>query len=195
MTLEEKIARIQTSSMEAARSEGNEIIESYRAALDKVFEDHKQEALRQVETRVKAETVNARQQKNQAMAKAQLDLKRQEGRVQKELKDKVFQEVMELVEHYMKTEEYKEFLLRCIEKSVEFAGGEELTIYINPSDQEMKEELELKSGTMLTISREDFIGGIRAVIRGRNVLIDHSFRTALRTEYDEFVFQGGDGVA
>nr|WP_294467831.1 V-type ATP synthase subunit E [uncultured Sellimonas sp.] len=195
MTLEEKIARIQTSSMEAARSEGNEIIESYRAALDKVFEDHKQEALRQVETRVKAETVNARQQKNQAMAKAQLDLKRQEGRVQKELKDKVFQEVMELVEHYMKTEEYQEFLLRCIEKSVEFAGGEELTIYINPSDQEMKEELELKSGTMLTISREDFIGGIRAVIRGRNVLIDHSFRTALRTEYDEFVFQGGDGVA
>lgn len=195
MTLEEKIARIQTSSMEAARSEGNEIIESYRAALDKVFEDHKQEALRQVETRVKAETVNARQQKNQAMAKAQLDLKRQEGRVQKELKDKVFQEVMELVEHYMKTEDYKEFLLRCIEKSVEFAGGEGLTIYMNPSDQEMKEELELKSGTMLTISREDFIGGIRAVIRGRNVLIDHSFRTALRTEYDEFVFQGGDGVA
>lgn len=194
MTLEEKIAEIQASSMEAARAEGNEIIESYRAALDKVFEDHKQEAIRQMETRIKAETINVRQQKNQAMAKAQLELKRQEGRVQKELKDKVFREVMELVEEYMKTEEYREFLLRCIQKSVEFAAGEELTIYINPSDKDMKEELELHSETILTISKEDFIGGVRAVIRGRNVLIDHSFRTALRTEYDEFVFQGGDGV-
>ena len=184
MTLDEKIAKIQTSSMEAARAEGNEIITSYRAALDKVFEDHKQEAVRQMETRIKAETVNARQQKNQAMAKAQLDLKRQEGRVQKELK----------VASYMKTEKYRDFLLRCIRKSVEFAGDEGLTIYINPSDQEMKEELELKSGTMLTISNEDFIGGVRAVIRGRNILIDHSFRTALRSEYDEFVFLGGDGV-
>ena len=96
MTLEEKIAEIRSSSMEAARAEGNDIIESYRRALEKVFEDHKQEAVRQMETRVKAETVNAKQQKNQAMAKAQLDLKRQEGRVQKELKDKVFREVMEL---------------------------------------------------------------------------------------------------
>lgn len=194
MTLEEKIAEIQASSMEAARAEGNEIIESYRMALDKVFEDHKQEAMRQMETRIKAETINVRQQKNQAMAKAQLELKRQEGRVQKELKDKVFREVMELVEDYMKTEEYREFLIRCIQKSVEFAAGEELTVYINPSDQRMKEELELNSGMMLTISKEDFIGGIRAVIRSRNVLIDHSFRTALRTEYDEFVFEGGDGV-
>ena len=124
MTLDEKIAKIQTSSMEAARAEGNEIITSYRAALDKVFEDHKQEAVRQMETRIKAETVNARQQKNQAMAKAQLDLKRQEGRVQKELKDKVFREVIELVASYMKTEKYRDFLLRCIRKSVEFAGDE-----------------------------------------------------------------------
>ena len=69
MTLEEKIAEIRSSSMEAARAEGNDIIESYRRALEKVFEDHKQEAVRQMETRVKAETVNAKQQKNQAMAK------------------------------------------------------------------------------------------------------------------------------
>ena len=37
MTLEEKIAEIRSSSMEAARAEGNDIIESYRRALEKVF--------------------------------------------------------------------------------------------------------------------------------------------------------------
>ena len=53
MTLEEKIAEIRSSSMEAARAEGNDIIESYRRALEKVFEDNKQEAVRQMETSVK----------------------------------------------------------------------------------------------------------------------------------------------
>ena len=38
MTLEEKIAEIRSSSMAAARAEGNDIIESYRRALEKVFE-------------------------------------------------------------------------------------------------------------------------------------------------------------
>ena len=62
MTLEEKISHLRTTSMEQARSEGNAIIDSYKEALEKVFEDHKAESLRQSETRIKAETTNARQQ-------------------------------------------------------------------------------------------------------------------------------------
>ena len=60
MTLEEKITHLKTTSMEQARAEGNAIIDSHREALDKVFEDHKAEALRQSETRIKAETTNAK---------------------------------------------------------------------------------------------------------------------------------------
>ena len=37
--------------------------------------------------------------------------------------------------------------------------------------------------------------GVRAVIRSRNILIDNSFRTQLRNEYDKFIFLGGDGNA
>ena len=46
MTLEEKIAHLQTTSMEQARLEGNVIIDTHQAALEKVFEDHKAEATR-----------------------------------------------------------------------------------------------------------------------------------------------------
>ena len=44
----------------------------------------------------------------------------------------------------------------------------------------------------LTVSAEDFRGGVRAVIRSRNILIDNSFKTQLRNEYDKFMFAGGD---
>lgn len=180
--------------MEAARAEGNEIIQSYKAALDKVFEDHKREALRQAETRVRAESTSARQKKNQAMAKAQLDLKRRQGKVQQELKDRLFAEVKEQLEAFMKTPDYDRFLEDCIRSALQFAPDEEMTIYINPSDREKKEQLEQRTGAVLTVSVEDFSGGMRAVLRARNILIDHSFKTSLANEYDQFIFSGGDDI-
>lgn len=195
MTLEEKILNLQASSMEQARAEGNAIIDSHREALEKLFSDHKAEAIRQSETRIKAEATNARLSYNQATAKYQLELKRRQGKVQQELKDKVFEEAEQLVDEFMKTEAYDEFLFKCIRKAKKFAGKEEITIYINPTDEKKRAELEDAARVRLTVSAEDFKGGIRAVIRSRNILIDNSFKTQLRNEYDKFLFLGGDGIA
>ncbi len=195
MTLEEKIAHLQTTSMEQARSEGNAIIDSYKEALEKVLADHKEEAIRQSQTRIKAETKNARQELNQAMAKSQLEIKRQYGKVQLELKDKIFEETKSLLDDYMKTESYLDYLINCIHHAKHFAGEDPVVIYINPSDETKRSDLEDATGIHLTISAEDFIGGVRAVIRARNILIDNSFKTKLRNEYDSFLFLGGDGVA
>lgn len=195
MDLEEKISRLRTTSMKEARAEGNAIIDKYREALQKVLEDHKEEALRQSETRIKAETVNARLQLNQTLAHSQLELKRMQGKVQQELKDKIFAEADALVQDYMKTEDYQNYLIKCIRKSAAFANGDEVVIYINSSDKDLLPALEEAAGTELTISKEDFTGGTRAVIRSRNILIDDSFKTALRNAYDKFYFSGGDGIA
>ena len=89
--------------MEQARAEGNAIIDSHREALDKVFEDHKAEALRQSETRIKAETTNAKLALNQALAKSQLEIKRKQGKIQQELKDKIFEEAQDLIHAFMTT--------------------------------------------------------------------------------------------
>lgn len=195
MTLEEKISHLQTTSMEQARTEGNAIIDSHREALEKVFEDHKAEARHQAETRIKAETTNARLSLNQAAAKSQLEIKRQRGKVQQELKDKIFEEALSLVKDYMKTDAYNDFLLKCIRQAVRYAGPDPVTIYINPSDESRRGDLEDAARVHLTISAEDFIGGVRAVIRSRNILMDNSFKTQLRNEYDKFMFLGGDGIA
>ncbi len=195
MTLEEKIAHLQATSMEQARAEGNAIIDSHKEALEKLFEDHKTEVMRQSELRIKAETTNARLSLNQAAAKSQIEIKRRLGKVQQELKDKIFEEVMGLVNDYMKTEAYGDFLIKCIQQAVHFAGRDPVTLYINPSDESKRSDLEDATGVHLTISAEDFIGGVRAVIRSRNILIDNSFKTQLRNEYDKFIFLGGDGNA
>ena len=52
-----------------------------------------------------------------------------------------------------------------------------------------------RTGMTITISEYDFMGGMRAVIRGRNILIDHSFQAAVDHEYHQFSFAaGGAGI-
>ena len=175
MTVEEKISHIREAAMEEARARGNEIIDQHQKALEGVFKTHKQEAVMQADTRIKTETASARQQLNTVTSKGQLKLRRQLSRVQNELKNKLFEEVREMAEEYMKTEAYKELLVS----------------YIASSDEDKKEFLEKRTGMTVTVSEEDFLGGIRSIIPGRNILIDHSFSGALEKEYEEFTFKGG----
>lgn len=195
MTLEEKIAHLQETVMTEARSEGNAIIDNHKKALESLFEKHKKEATAQSEVRIKSETLRARRQVNQAAAKAETELKRALGKTQNELKVRLFDEVKELLSDFTKTDEYLDYLCSKIREATRFADGEEMTIYISPSDKEKQTELEKRTGMTITISEYDFMGGMRAVIRGRNILIDHSFQAAVDYEYHQFSFAaGGAGI-
>ncbi|MGO5052968.1 V-type ATP synthase subunit E [Lachnospiraceae bacterium LCP25S3_G4] len=195
MTLEEKIEHLQSASMAIARSEGNSIIAEHQAALDQIYKDHQEAALRQAELTIKAETNNAKQQLNKAMAKSQTELKRAQGKCQTKLKNKLFDRVHELLIAFMLTPEYEELLVQYIKKAKAFAGEEHMTVYINSSDEALKPKLEERTGITLTISAEDFMGGCRAVIHDRSILIDHSFSACLSEEYDKFLFSGGENNA
>lgn len=194
MTLEEKISHLQSAAMEEARAQGNAIIKQHEEALENLLEQHRSEAIRQSDTRIKAETTNAKQQLNMAASKAQLDLKRELSKTQSELKDRLFTEVLDLVDCYMETDDYKRLLIAYIESAARYANGESMTLYINPSDEDKKDYLEEHTGMSLTVSKEDFIGGIRAVIPERNILIDHAFKGAIGNEYHKFSFKGGAGI-
>lgn len=180
--------------MEEARAQGNSIIEQHEDALNSIFEQHRQEAVRQSDTRIKAETTHAKQQLNMAMSKAQLELKKELSQTQMELKKQLFEEVQDLVQEYMKTDEYRKLLVTYIQNAAKFADGQSMTIYINPSDIDKKDWLKEHTGMTLTISKEDFIGGVRCVIHERNILIDHAFKGAIDNEYHKFLFKGGAGV-
>ena len=194
MTIEEKITHIQNVVMAEARGEGNEIIRQHKEALEGLFETHKEEVIRQYKMRIKAETTAGRRKLNMAASKRQVTLRRERNKVQHVLKDQLFEEVKELLKEYMKTEEYREYLISHIQKAVRFAGGQSLIIYLNPTDMDKKDDLEDYTGMTITISREDFMGGMRAVLPEKNILMDYSFKGALEKEYEEFTFKGGGGI-
>lgn len=192
MTLEEKLYRLRVTSMEEARINANDIITKHKNSVDQVFADHKEVALRQAELSIKTEKNNVKQQLNKSIATYQTDLKRKQGRLQKQLKKQLFNQVKDELHMYMETSEYTDLLVSYINSAKEFAGTASITIYINPTDTEKLPLLEDRTNTILAISKEDFIGGIRSVIHDRNILIDRSFRSALAEQYENFHFTGGD---
>ena len=191
MTIEEKLQHFYDSSIEEAYQEASQMIEEHKKNLDTMLSEHKRSRRQSAEAEVKAEAENARREVNKALSAQQLMIKRNWTKKQNELKDKLFAEVQNLLEDFVKTPEYDSYLCRKIKDAQDFAGEDERHIYLTPSDSSRLESISQKTGAALRLADEEFIGGIRAIIPGKNILIDNSFREAFLACKKEFKFDGG----
>lgn len=192
MTIEEKLQHFNDYAMEEARTQSAEQVDEYKAAMEKIFEEHKEARCRQEELQIKIETEQIVRDNNKAFSQEQLQIKQMLRKKEEELKDKIFVELKDLLGRFMDTAAYKDMLVRQMKEALTFAAGEEIIIYIDPADSMIERELEARIQAPVTISRFSFQGGMRAVIPTKNILIDNSFETKLAEEKERFIFKGGD---
>ena len=194
MTTEEKLKYFEESSLEEARKQASAMIEEYKVNLDKVEKEHKATTLRQSDLQLKTESDNLKRNNNMALSKEQLQIKRKITQKQNELKEKLFVEVKQLLEDYMTTSAYQQLLIKQIKNIQKEAGSGKLILYIDPADSDKRSSLQVATGAPVTVSeysKEPFIGGIRATIPSKNILIDNSFASKLEKLKADFSFNGG----
>lgn len=190
MTTEEKMQHFLDYSMTNARKQAYDLIKEYYAAADKMFEEYKEIRTNEAEARIETEISSIKRQINKEISSEQILIRKELSDKQEELETKLFAEVTELLLSYKKTTAYKELLISQIKEEKHFAGDEEMIIYIDLDDKDLKEELESVTGCELTVSDYSFIGGTRAITNSKKILIDNSFETLLNEEREKFVFQG-----
>ena len=88
----------------------------------------------------------------------------------------------------LETPKYDALLEAQIKKEKAFAGSSEIHIYIDPSDKEKQNLLSLRTDCDIRVSQYPFLGGTRAVIASKNILIDNSFETKLKEAEQDFQF-------
>ena len=93
MTIEEKLKHFQDICMEDARDRSSRMLDDYMKALEKTFEEHKQAERKNADLQVKLETEKLEREINKKLSIEQLDLRREAGHRQDELKDKLFVEL------------------------------------------------------------------------------------------------------
>lgn len=191
MTTEEKLQNFYHHSMESANAEARRLIEEHQAALDRIFEEHKALKQQQAKEEIDAETEKLRREANKVLSAEQLSIRRTLSARNMELKNRLFEEVRQKIENFRKTDQYLIYLKTKLQEAVSFASGDEIRLYLDPSDAAYQKKLEEELSVTLLFSETPFSGGIRAVIPGRNILIDCSFESLIREEQDAFIFHGG----
>ena len=185
MTLEEKLENISQAAIEDATKQGDALIQEYQQDIDKAIKIHEEELEKRNIAEYEYQYAKLEREKNKAISQAMLESKMTITKKTEELSEKLFDLVKSKLAAYKKTPEYESYLLKLIQSSVDFSNGNEIAIYIDPSDASLKEALEKKSGKTITISTEEFFGGIRAIITEKNILIDESFATKISEEKEQ----------
>ena len=191
MTIDEKLQHFYEVSLDEAREDAAQAIQEHKEHLARTLEDHKQTSRQNAEAEIKAETGHVRREVNKALSAEQITLRRDLSRKQEELKETLFAEVKTKVQQFITTAEYDEYLCRRINEAVKFAGDDEIQIYLSKEDEPRLKSLTVKTGFPLKVSDESFIGGIKAIIPEKNILIDNSFEEGYQAAYREFKFDGG----
>lgn len=191
MTTEEKLQNFYTASIESAKKDAQALLDEHKAALDKIFQEHQEMKNRQAEAELKAEADKIKRETNKKISAAQLAIKRSLSKKQEDLKEQLFVEVRNKLTAYMDTPDYEQFLYQKCRQAMEFAAGEEVILYIDQADSIHQHSLMQKLGVKPELSGEIFMGGMRAVIPSKNILIDNSFKTLLADAQARFTFQDG----
>ena len=191
MTIDEKLQHFYEVSLDEAREDAARAIQDHKDYLQKVLEEHKQSRIQTAEAEVKAETEHVRREVNKALSSEQITLKRNWSLKQNELKETLFAEVKNRVQQFTATPEYQDYLCRRIREAKDFAEDDEILIFLSSNDKELLDSLTARTGCPLQVSSENFLGGIRAEIPAKNILIDNSFAANLAAMQKEFKFDGG----
>lgn len=191
MTTEEKLKHFEESSIAKATFLASDMVQEHQQALDKIFADHKADKDRQIALQIKTETDSIKRANNMELSKEQLKLKRLLTQKNNELKEKLFSEVLEKLKEYRKTDTYVSLLRNQIEKIHQVAKDQEVQIYLDAEDESLLSSLSAGINASFIISKSSFMGGTKAVIPGRRILIDNSFQTKLEESKREFTFNGG----
>ena len=191
MTIDEKLSHFYDVTIEDAQAKAAGILEEHRKALAQMTEKHKADSQENAQVQIKAETANARREINKALSAEQLTIKRDWTKKQNELKEKLFAEVKTQLENFRNTTDYPAYLENKITEALDFAEQDKINIYISPEDSTLLPDLVERTKAFITVSAEDFLGGIKATIPHKNILIDHSFAGNFQAIYKEFKFDGG----
>ena len=188
MTTEEKLQHFEDICTGDALKKYEQAVSDYTAYEEKILNEHKENARKQAALQIAAEKERIARETNKNLSLGQIEIRRSYSRKDEELRGKVFSELRDKQARFMETPKYDALLEAQIKKEKAFAGSSEIHIYIDPSDKEKQNLLSLRTDCDIRVSQYPFLGGTRAVIASKNILIDNSFETKLKEAEQDFQF-------
>lgn len=191
--LEEKLVHFNTVILNDAASERDKILTDTKNEIERMIEFKKKEFIRKADEILKKETAQAEKEKNIVISKAVIESKQLIIDAREEIINSLFSEVRKMLEDFVHKDEYRDFLLDEIRKSVSAAGKGQLIVYLGENDMKrFSRELEnLKKDFPGEIhfeaTAEDIIGGCRVLNVSDEFIVDNTLQKKLDVKREEFI--------
>lgn len=191
MDLEDKFAYFETQVNQQAQGIIDEQVNQYQATLQKDYDEFVNRTKQEYEAKFETAQKDMRKELNKNISQSQIRLQRDLYLQEEKLKKSLFADFNKAIQEYMQTDQYHEQLVVMINNLNNYANksGEKLVVYINHSDQSQHASLLEETKADVQISDREFLGGVRGVLKERQVLIDYSFATLLANTEDNFTIK------
>ena len=177
MTKEEKIENFKKSALKDATMQGNALIRDSEDNIRNKLAEYETKAKLGYENKLKIESNMIISKNNQDISKESLIIKQRIEKKRLELVDNLFADLEKKLKDYKKTSDYKDLLIKQIDKVREYAKDAKFVIYIDKTDKDILDD-----------SETNIIGGIKAIIEEKSILLDYSFVSKLHEEKLNFTF-------
>lgn len=188
MEINDKLDVFFHAAIEAANGKSEAIIEEQKQIYQENIAAYEKKKQEELSTRVRIAENQVEKEENRRVSEQILQMKKDYHSKQESRKEELFALVEQRLADYRTTPEYKSFLEKKMKEAKGYAEGTEMKVYIDPKDGTLQQELETKMGCKVLVSKEAFGGGIRAVMREKNLLMDESFDRKLLEEKEKFSF-------
>lgn len=159
--------------------EAQKAADKMRKAAENTVKYNEQEALLRIDKDAQARIVRE-------LSSKQLDSKRNVLLHRKQLVSKVFDNVSKKLEDFKNSEKYEEYLKASIKSCKEQFPDEKGIVYVGKADEKYKDTLAKLSGFEVEIRPTVLLGGLIVSYPEINVMLDHTFDSALEQEREDF---------
>lgn len=187
MEINEKLETFYRAAIDAANGQSEAILQEYQTSYQESLAEYEKEKQAGWQTRERIAQERVRKEVNREISEEMLRLKKEYHSRQEEKKKELFALVEQKLAEYRKTDAYRTLLGKKIAEAQKLAAGKAFTVYLDPEDGYLKEELAAETGCSISISGTPLGGGIRAVIPSKNVQMDESFAGRLVEEWEKWV--------
>lgn len=185
MKVSEKIEVFGTIALKEAQDKRAqflpEIHKEYIDACDKIAS----EANKTYEEIIEKETYKAEQMKNHEILQANKEARHSLIELRAQLAGELFEEVSAMIADFIETEEYSQLLVKNIaETAKQYSQG--IIVSICRRDMALEKEISVIPGVEVAEGDDKMLGGFIARVKGKNIVIDNSYKTRLDDERNSF---------
>jgi len=144
----------------------------------------KEKALKNQDEILKLEMYKIEQSKNKQLRKAETEARKVMAKLRNEKINEIFIEVKDGVYEFMKTDEYRELLLKGIKEHRE--QYDNFIVYVTKNDMKHCDFIKQHIDVMMEESEDDFIGGYKIKLNFKNAVIDNSYERKLEEARKDF---------